>query len=48
MKKHFFYSLILVFNISFSQEYKLGKVTVDELKETEHIFEKNAPACILF
>lgn len=48
MKKYFFYSLILAFNISFSQEYKLGKVTVDELKETEHMFEKNAPACKLF
>lgn len=48
MKKAFIYLFILIFNVSFSQEYKLGKVTIDELKETEHKLEKEAVACKLF
>lgn len=48
MKKLFIYLFILIFNVTFSQEYKLGKVTIDELSETEHKLEIEAVACKLF
>lgn len=48
MKKIFIYLFILTFNMVFSQEYKLGKVTIEELKETEHKREKDASASKIF
>lgn len=48
MKNLFIYLFILNFNLFYSQEYKLGKVTLDELKETEHKLDKEAVACKLF
>ena len=50
--KHFrsYLSLILLL-ISFSicsQNYELGKVTVQELEEKEHPVEKDAAAAVLF
>lgn len=48
MKRLLFFTLVILSNVVFSQEYKLGNVTVEELKETEHKTEKNAAACKLF
>lgn len=38
----------LVFINSYSQKYELGKVTIEELKETSHPLESKAPAAMLF
>ncbi|MFD2908191.1 DUF3857 domain-containing protein [Flavobacterium ardleyense] len=48
MKKLLLLTIFIIFNTSFAQEYKLGKVTIEELKETEHNVEKEAIACRLF
>lgn len=48
MKNLFIYLFILNLNLFYSQEYKLGKVTIDELKENEHKLEKDASACKIF
>ncbi|MFD2908190.1 DUF3857 domain-containing protein [Flavobacterium ardleyense] len=48
MKKILLLTMFIMFNTSFAQEYKLGKVTIEELKETEHKIEKEATACKIF
>jgi hypothetical protein len=48
MKRIIIYLLVFTSNLVISQEYKLGKVTIEELKETEHKLEKDANACKIF
>ena len=48
MKKIILLSFFIIFSKTYSQEYNLGKTTIEELKETEHITDKNAAAAILF
>ncbi|MDN3706475.1 DUF3857 domain-containing protein [Myroides ceti] len=49
MKKTLLTLLLFLFTFLFySQERKIGKVTVEQLKETQHSKESDAPAAILF
>ena len=48
MKRILLYSVLLVCNLSISQEFKLGKVSIEELKETQHPKDTAAVAAILF
>lgn len=48
MKKLIFIVLICLSQITNAQKYELGKVTVDELKQTSHPIDPTADAAILF
>lgn len=48
MRKLFFLIVFTVINSAFAQDYKLGKVTVEELTATSHKIEKDAIAAKLF
>ena len=48
MKRVLIYSILLVSNLIYSQEFKLGKVSIEELKETNHPKDTSAVAAILF
>lgn len=48
MKKIILLYFLAIFFSSYSQDYKLGKVTLEELKETQHKTESDAVAAILF
>jgi hypothetical protein len=48
MKNLFILTFFIAFNAIYSQDYTLGKVTIDQLKETQHKTESDAVAAILF
>lgn len=48
MKKIIFITFFIIFNTAFAQDYKLGKVTIEELKATAHKTEKDASASKIF
>lgn len=48
MKKTLIVFILLVFQLTFSQKNELGKVSIEELKETSHPTDSSAVAAILF
>jgi len=48
MKKAFTFLLFLTASLFYSQNYKYGKVSIEELKETECSFDKSASASVLY
>ena len=48
MRRILIYSVLLVCNLITSQEFKLGKVSIEELKESQHPKDTSAVAAILF
>jgi transglutaminase-like putative cysteine protease len=48
MKRIIFLILLFTFKISFSQNYELGKVTIEELKEKVSPLDSSASAAVLF
>lgn len=48
MKNLFLLVFVLTLQITTAQDYKFGKVSKEELKETQHTFEPNANAAVLY